>query len=695
MFQALQQLDQAIPCYQQGIDADPTRLSVYHKLGKVLNQLEQWEKALNVFQMGIELNPNFSWFYNGLGRAFMGLEAWEKAAIAYQKSIELNPNFFWSSYHLLKILTQLKQWQAVTEVCHHLIGLNPDLDQTCLDQIYLDLGNALIQLRDYDSGILAYRQGLKLNPSLEEFYSRLGGVLFKLGRWQQAAEVYGQVANLKPDHWWYPYLRGEALANTRNWQCAAPDYYQVIQLYPENAWSYHQLGEIFERQGESMAAIDIYKQVLQLTAASQNFSYYLAQGKIQALQDQPELAIKSFVHGLQINPDAYGTYGKIAQILNSIGRQQDGILCRIHQEFSQNFIADFLDFDQAHIATVETEIGLQKLSLYPPESLELSPPKMLVPGQFHTIFSTPVVQAQNAFVAIIPDGIAWGSQFVSAIFTVDHHLIPDLSTGAASIIAVSNDLPQPQIIQGTTAFLSVKWGLMYYHWIFDIIARFALLEQSIGLENIDNFVVNSTSQSYERETLELLGIPLEKVIESQTIPHIATDQLVVPSPLKNFKHSSWSCKFLRENLLLKITCAEFNPWEKIYISRSLTSKRRVINEIEVVHSLEKYGFKKVNLEPLSVRQQICCLANARVIVAPHGGGLTSLIFCQPGTLLVEFLAATWPSECYWLLSNACNLEYYQLICDSVESPLSDDDGRGDLYVKINELLQILELANAL
>jgi hypothetical protein len=64
---------------------------------------------------------------------------------------------------------------------------------------------------------------------------------------------------------------------------------------------------------------------------------------------------------------------------------------------------------------------------------------------------------------------------------------------------------------------------------------------------------------------------------------------------------------------------------------------------------------------LSVAQQAALLAEAEVVLAIHGSGLTNIVFCQPGTKVVELFSPYYVYPCYWLLSNLMQLEYYYLL----------------------------------
>ncbi len=105
---------------------------------------------------------------------------------------------------------------------------------------------------------------------------------------------------------------------------------------------------------------------------------------------------------------------------------------------------------------------------------------------------------------------------------------------------------------------------------------------------------------------------------------------------KNLRVPQWSCAFLR-GLFLPVETREksFSKAERIYISRKKASNRRIINEQEVINLLEKFAFKTITIESISVAQQASLLANSQVIVATHCAGLTNLVFGNPGTKVIE------------------------------------------------------------
>jgi hypothetical protein len=66
--------------------------------------------------------------------------------------------------------------------------------------------------------------------------------------------------------------------------------------------------------------------------------------------------------------------------------------------------------------------------------------------------------------------------------------------------------------------------------------------------------------------------------------------------------------------------------ECIYLTRGKSSGRKVLNESELICVLKKYGFKVVDTNGKHILDQATIFKNARYVVAPHGAGLTNILF---------------------------------------------------------------------
>lgn len=354
------------------------------------------------------------------------------------------------------------------------------------------------------------------------------------------------------------------------------------------------------------------------------------------------------------------------------------------------------------------------LNIYPKNQIYLTPPRTLDKTVHFAFRFGNQVEFPGAFVAILPDGRYWlaQSQAETAIITSDHKLLADVSPdfpvlspghpdkhpSRHSIFSLGK-LPPVQSIDGTVAVLSGLLNDVYFHWMFDILPRIELLRRSgIEIACIDHFLINSRNLlPFHLETLNILGIPETKIVKCN-YPHIKARRLVVPSFPGNIAWMpKWACDFLRSEFLNQTATNKYEKVERLYISRKNATNRRIINEDEVLSFLNQFGFKSVTLEAMSVAEQVSLMADAEVVLAPHGSGLTNILFCRAGTKVIEIFSPNYVYPCYWLVSNIVNLKYYYLIGENFagfyfHKMLYPNPGSEDIFVNLDSLLKVMKLA---
>ncbi|MCC8455953.1 glycosyltransferase family 61 protein, partial [Streptomyces rochei] len=121
-------------------------------------------------------------------------------------------------------------------------------------------------------------------------------------------------------------------------------------------------------------------------------------------------------------------------------------------------------------------------------------------------------------------------------------------------------------VKGTVAVLSGNTSAIYYHWIIDALPKLGLMELSgLDLDSVDKFLVRSYSGGFHKETLDILGIPENKIIESSKYPHVQADRMIVSSyPGIVCCPTKWATDFLRSKFLPPVTRATSDQPERIY-----------------------------------------------------------------------------------------------------------------------------------
>ncbi len=272
------------------------------------------------------------------------------------------------------------------------------------------------------------------------------------------------------------------------------------------------------------------------------------------------------------------------------------------------------------------------------------------------------------FVAIIPQGRACHNGIV---LTSDDYILRDISYKVLSShkqktrlpVLDAIKLPPLRKITGTAAIISGPWTDNYYHWMFDVLPRLHLLQQS-GLK-IDNYIVDC-HKVFQKQSLAFLGITPQMCIADEPDLHLQAEKLVVPSlPGGQGNPPRWVCDFIRESILKPIlenrksssasSADKQNLPSRLYISRADAPGRRITNETELLGLLESKGFRSITLDGLSLKEQVLLFNDAQAIVTAHGAALTNLVFCRPQTRVIELFAPGWAYPIYNFVSAHCDL----------------------------------------
>jgi len=207
----------------------------------------------------------------------------------------------------------------------------------------------------------------------------------------------------------------------------------------------------------------------------------------------------------------------------------------------------------------------------------------------------------------------------------------------------------------------------YYHWMLDLLPKMGLLEKAgIPLSSIDNFLVREMNGSFHKETLERLGIDKSRIIETKDDSFLLCDRLI-SIDINNGINMKMN-RFI-PNWMKHLYPPEYPVGEriKLYISRPKGVRRGVANEDAMLPILEEFGYTVVAMEGMSVREQAQLLARADVLISPHGGALSNMVFCKPGIQVVELFGRhVYPF--YYGLAQMCGHDYHTVLENAEDYP---------------------------
>ena len=244
----------------------------------------------------------------------------------------------------------------------------------------------------------------------------------------------------------------------------------------------------------------------------------------------------------------------------------------------------------------------------------------------------------------------------------------------------------------------------YWHWLFDVLPRLYLCNQMIDLKDINFFLIPDDIKRFQKETLDCLNIPKHKRLSSKIYRHIkATRLLTTDHPVVISGNASkdimsipvWISQWLKDQFIKKKNFSKNQNISRIYIDRSLKNsidspQRLIENEDEVKKYLVSKNFVSVRLHDLEFMEQVKLFNNAEFIVGLHGAGFANLVFCKPGTKVIEMKSIT-SGDPIKNLSQINKLIYYSISVDSHEiKKFESPNQQGSIKIEINQLAKIIE-----
>jgi hypothetical protein len=323
-----------------------------------------------------------------------------------------------------------------------------------------------------------------------------------------------------------------------------------------------------------------------------------------------------------------------------------------------------------------------------PKTIELNAPEIFLSSLSRrpiTRYLARISNAQvigNKGVVILPDGSYTEEPTKETRFLEN---LPEYYSG------LRHRLLKRRSVKGNYFSLMHIWSTTgnYYHTLRDTTHRIYDVLQYLPEDVI--FLVPQTLKVWQYEILETLGIPKHRLCHFP-------------------KHEIWTIQnlyFTPHGQILDTGTAEACQWgrqafydrhditalpertELIYISRALTSWRRVVNEDEVMRLLESYGFETYLTERLSIAEQVALFARAKAVVSVTSASLANVMFSQEGTHVLEIstvehdaVLGDYYCEATWGTCEDMGHHYSYFHGEAVDRP---DNIRQDIFIPLDKL----------
>ena len=229
-------------------------------------------------------------------------------------------------------------------------------------------------------------------------------------------------------------------------------------------------------------------------------------------------------------------------------------------------------------------------------------------------------------------------------------------------------------------------GNNYSHFLFDILPKIYLLSSKIDLKEIDHFYVSEPKQ-WQIKIFGKLGISKSKLLSSKKYNHIIADKVyAVDHPWYkkgNIHHGvkempSWI--FIKNR---KVFLKEYNKKfsKKIFLDRSDSNYNHCqINDLKnLIKFVQKNKFKSYQAGLLSFDDQINLFNNASIVLGAHGASLANIVFCKPGTKIIEIIPADHPNRKCERISKILKLKYFR-----IQTPPNNNDSNYPFKIDLDK-----------
>lgn len=217
------------------------------------------------------------------------------------------------------------------------------------------------------------------------------------------------------------------------------------------------------------------------------------------------------------------------------------------------------------------------------------------------------------------------------------------------------------------------WG-RYYDYLFFVAAKLCRIKDTLPASVFAEATVAYPllHTTFERELLAILGIRQEKLIDSRT--HTVRFSTAILGDNNSWFYPNPADVLSLRRYVCSVIPEPTGPGRRIYIRRS--GRRRVLNEDALVALLTTYGFDIIEDQPRSIAEQVALYAGASFIIGPHGASFANVLWCRPGTHLLELFADNYVPEYFRYLAELLGLRYSAycagLVGGSQHSHVDDD-----------------------
>jgi len=220
---------------------------------------------------------------------------------------------------------------------------------------------------------------------------------------------------------------------------------------------------------------------------------------------------------------------------------------------------------------------------------------------------------------------------------------------------------------GSVVVVSQVWGEGYFHFLFESVARLALVAPWLrGNPDVYVGLVN-TNPPFVVEILEGMGIRKERLVATP----LCASRVLLPEPVSCFQPSPHHLAALRRELLraLDLTAAATTTTTtttttstrrpSILMVRRDNIRRRIANFPGLLDAVHALGVPiEVQADATNALMALAMWRKATLVLAPHGAALSNMVVLNPGSTIIEFQDSEEVNPAFERAARSLGLHYH-------------------------------------
>jgi hypothetical protein len=287
------------------------------------------------------------------------------------------------------------------------------------------------------------------------------------------------------------------------------------------------------------------------------------------------------------------------------------------------------------------------------------------------------------FVAAVPHATVEGP--LGVVYDAERRLVAPPGTfphGTVPPVGPADDTIRVQL--PLLASVVQTYGWMYHHWVAETLPRLVLLRAALpalapaGWNG--SLPLLTWGQPWEAAWLELLGAAELRPLALQHGTAYDAERLLLPSPMPAITPPAEALLMAREAVILALAArggsggssggggstaavsgGEYDARPLLLLVSRDGERSRILSNQAALSTALRAAFPRMRLavhdRRASPAEAVAMFSRAAAVVGPHGAGLSHILFCPPGTAVVELMFMHSPPMMFWHMAAALGLRY--------------------------------------